>query len=85
MYLAVKDKYSNECEELKKSMEKLRQEKDAMSAVSSEREMRLNVLSTQFEGKQTRMEKELKEKNELIEKYEKEKNENQERATEKDR
>ena len=81
----MKDKYYNECEGQKKSMEKLRQEKDAMSAVSSEREMRLNVLSTQFEGKQTRMEKEIKEKNELIEKYEKEKSESQERTNEKDK
>jgi chromosome segregation ATPase len=81
----MKDKYSNECEELKKSIEKLRQEKDALSAASSEREMRLTVLSTQFEGKHARMEKELKEKNEFIEKYEQEKNESQERETEKER
>ncbi len=82
---AMKDKYSSECEELKKSMEKLRQEKEALSVASNEREMRLTVLSTQFEGKHTRMDKELKEKNELIEKYEQEKNESQDRETEKER
>ena len=81
----MKDKYSNECEEMKKSLENLRKEKDALSTASNEREMRLTVLSTQFEGKHARMDKELKEKNELIEKYEQEKNESQERENEKER
>ena len=47
--------------------------------------MRLSVLTTQFEGKQARMEKELKEKRELIEKYGQEKNESENRETAKDR
>ncbi|XP_028412966.1 nucleoprotein TPR-like isoform X2 [Dendronephthya gigantea] len=82
--MTMKDKYSAECEELKKSLEGLRQEKEALAAASSEREMRLTVLSTQFEGKHARMDKELKEKNELIEKYEQEKNESQEKENEKE-
>lgn len=81
----MKDKYSSECEELKKSLEKVRLENEALSAASSEREMRLTVLSTQFEGKHARMEKELKEKNETIEKYKQEKDESQEMQADKER
>lgn len=81
----MKDKYFNECEEVKKTVEKLRQEKDTMAVASSEREMRLTVLSTQFEGKHARMEKELKDKNELLEKYQQEKNKSEEREAEKGR
>ena len=66
-------------------MEKLRKDKDDLSVTCNEREMRLSVLTTQFEGKQARMEKELKEKTELIEKYEQEKNESENRETEKER
>ena len=80
--LAAKEKLTNEVDELKKSMEKVREESEA---ASSEREMRLSALSTQFEGKQSRMEKELKEKNELIEKYKEEKAKMDEREKEKDR
>ena len=84
-FVAMKDKYSNESEELKKSIEKLQQEKEAMAAAGSERETRLTVLSTQFEGKNARMEKELQEKNELLERYKHEKNESQERESGKER
>ncbi|XP_046856770.1 nucleoprotein TPR-like isoform X3 [Xenia sp. Carnegie-2017] len=79
--MTAKEKLTNEVDELKKSMEKVREESEA---ASSEREMRLSALSTQFEGKQSRMEKELKEKNELIEKYKEEKAKMDEREKEKD-
>ena len=71
--------------ELKKSVEEVRQEKDAMVQAANERQMRLSVLSTQFEGKQTRMEKELKEKNEELEKYNQEKAKFLEREAAKER
>ena len=71
--------------ELEKSLEEARQEKDAMVKAANEREMRLSVLSTQFEGKQTRKEKDLKEKNEELEKYNQEKAQFLEREDAKER
>ena len=75
----------NENEELKKSLEDVRKEKDALAQSASEREMRLTVLSTQFEGKHLRMEKELKERSEELEKAVKEKAKLQEREATKER
>ena len=56
-----------------------------MVKAANEREMRLSVLSTQFEGKQTRKEKDLIEKNEELQKYNQEKAQFLEREAAKER
>lgn len=82
---SLNDKYLNENEEVKKTLEEVRQEKNALIQTATEREMRLTVLSTQFEGKQLRIEKQLKEKNEELEKYIQEKTKVKEREAIKER
>ena len=59
--LGNKDKLNVENEDLRKKFKSASEEKESVSQQLSEMEMRLKVLNSQFEGKITRLEKELKE------------------------
>ncbi|XP_074635323.1 nucleoprotein TPR-like isoform X3 [Acropora palmata] len=56
---ATKDRLSTENEELKKKSQSYQDEKEGLNQQVAELEMRLKVLSSQFEGKVARLEKEL--------------------------
>lgn len=56
---AGKDRLSTEIEDLKKKHRSLTDEKEALTQQLTESEMRMKVLSSQFEGKVARLEKEV--------------------------
>lgn len=59
LLLATKDRLNAENEDLKKKHKSISDEKEGLSQQLSELEMRLKVLNSQYEGKITRLEKEL--------------------------
>lgn len=59
MSSATKDRLNAENEDLKKKHKSVSDEKETLSQQLSELEMRLKVLNSQYEGKITRLEKEL--------------------------
>ena len=59
MSSATKDRLNTENEDLKKKHKSVCDEKDTLTQQLSESEMRMKVLNSQFEGKITRLEKEL--------------------------
>ena len=59
VFSATKDRLSTENEELKKKSQSYQDEKEGLNQQVVELEMRLKVLSSQFEGKVARLEKEL--------------------------
>ena len=59
MSSATKDRLSAENEDLKKKHKSVSDEKETLSQQLSELEMRIKVLNSQYEGKITRLEKEL--------------------------
>ena len=59
MSLATKDRLNAENEDLKKKHKSVSDEKETLSQQLKELEMRIKVLNSQYEGKMTRLEKEL--------------------------
>ena len=59
MSSATKDRLNAENEDLKKKHKSVSDEKETLSQQLSELEMRIKVLNSQYEGKITRLEKEL--------------------------
>lgn len=59
MSLATKDRLNAENEDLKKKQKSVSDEKETLSQQLKELEMRIKVLNSQYEGKMTRLEKEL--------------------------
>lgn len=59
MTLATKDRLNVENEDLKKKHKSVSDEKETLSQQLKELEMRIKVLNSQYEGKITRLEKEL--------------------------
>lgn len=59
MPLATKDRLNVENEDLKKKHKSVSDEKETLSQQLKELEMRIKVLNSQYEGKITRLEKEL--------------------------
>lgn len=59
MSLATKDRLNAENEDLKKKHKSVSDEKETLSQQLKEQEMRIKVLNSQYEGKITRLEKEL--------------------------
>ena len=57
--LATKDRLNAENEDLKKKHKSVSDEKETLSQQLKELEMRIKVLNSQYEGKMTRLEKEL--------------------------
>jgi len=57
--LATKDRLNAENEDLKKKHKSVSDEKETLSQQLKELEMRIKVLNSQYEGKITRLEKEL--------------------------
>ena len=68
---ATKDRLNAENEDLKKKHKSVGDEKESLSQRVSELEMRLKVLNSQYEGKITRLEKELQDAKEEKGKLEK--------------
>lgn len=60
MSLATKDRLNAENEDLKKKHKSVSDEKETLSQQLKEQEMRIKVLNSQYEGKITRLEKELR-------------------------
>lgn len=57
--IATKDRLNAENEDLKKKRKSVSDEKETLSQQLKEQEMRIKVLNSQYEGKITRLEKEL--------------------------
>ena len=68
IFTGQKDKFTTENEALKKAAQSAKAEQESLQQHNTELEMRLKVLSTQYEGKLSRLENENKELKESREK-----------------